>query len=80
MAVDFVKSDGGKDKPKQSGYEIEYTNPHTETPSQPIKPVKEKQGNLLGFFHKAAPSPVQATPPAPVRAINESPQQPKPAA
>lgn len=53
MAVDFVKSDGGQNKPKQSGYDIEYTNPQGDQ----VETTKPKHGNLLGFFHKAASNP-----------------------
>lgn len=69
MAVDFVKSNGGKDKPKQSGYAIEYTNPSADRASdQP----KQKHGNVLDFFQK---KPAEHTTPS-VRAIHELPQQP----
>ncbi|MBI4407595.1 MAG: hypothetical protein HY565_03795 [Candidatus Kerfeldbacteria bacterium] len=47
MPVDFVKSDGGKNQPKRSGYDIEYTNPS----DQPVE-AKPKRGNLLSWFSK----------------------------
>ena len=47
MPVDFVKSDGGKNQPKRSGYDIEYTNPK----DQPIEP-KQERGNFLSWFSK----------------------------
>lgn len=47
MPVDFVKSDGGKNQPKRSGYDIEYTNPK----DQPVEP-KPERGNFLSWFSK----------------------------
>lgn len=91
MAADFVKSDGGKDKSKQSGYDIEYSNPQADTPAHTAKP---KHGNLLGFFHKAEPNPYSkpipkqptvqtpgqavsaVAPTSTVRAIHQLPQRP----
>ncbi|HBY74152.1 MAG TPA: hypothetical protein DEG44_05720 [Candidatus Kerfeldbacteria bacterium] len=69
MAVDFVKSDGSKNQPKQSGYDIEYTNPTGENATA----AKPKHGNLLGFFQKAKPNPYSQ----PAGSIRELPQQPK---
>lgn len=62
MPVDFVKSDGGKNQPKRSGYDIEYTNPK----DQPVEP-KPERGNFLSWFSKPkTPSytPVPKTMPA----------------
>ncbi len=47
MPVDFVKSDGGKNQPKRSGYDVEYTNPN----DQPVE-AKPQRGNLLSWFSK----------------------------